>query len=104
MNQSAKEFEVHHQGRPRLIREATLAELVEIRKDLAIRYHGDDYILNRIPHLQRDEIMVRENYISDGPGFAGKLAVIFWGETQFLTVLGDNGSTDTNWQTIDPEI
>jgi hypothetical protein len=85
------------------VRDATLAELIAIRNTLSVRYCNDELLRDRVT-LQRDEIMVRENYISDGPGFAGKLAVIFWGEPQFLTVLGDNGSTDTNWQTIDPEI
>jgi len=71
---------------------------------LRIRYHADDYILERIPTLLCEEIMVRTDYISDGPGFAGKLAGIFWGEPGFLTIIGDNGSTDTNWQVIEVEI
>lgn len=89
---------------PGVIRRANELELIAIRVALQRRYPNDDYIRDRIIYLTVDEIMVREDYISDGPGFAGKLAVIFWGEPQFLTIVGDNGSTDTNWEVIEVEI
>ncbi len=86
------------------IRKANELELIAICVALRARYHQDDYILDRANYLTRDEIMIREDYISDGPSFCGKVAVIFWGEACFLTVLGDNGTTDTNWQVIDVEV
>ncbi|MHC4237689.1 MAG: hypothetical protein ACYSSM_05495 [Planctomycetota bacterium] len=86
------------------IRKANDLELAAIKIALERRYFGDDYILDRAKYLAREEVMIREDYISDGPGFAGKLAVIFWGEPQFMTVIGDNGSTDTNWEVIDVEM
>ena len=86
------------------IRKANELELTAIKLALLARYFQDDFIIERAGHLTRDEIMIREDYISDGPGFAGKLAVIFWGEPQFVTIVGDNGSTDTNWEVIDPEV
>jgi hypothetical protein len=89
---------------PGEIRPANALELIAIGVALNARYPNDDYILGRIKYLTCDEIMVREDYISDGPGFCGKLAVIFWGEPQFLTIIGDNGSTDTNWEVIEVEI
>lgn len=86
------------------IRRANGLELAAIRIALQFRYYNDEHILDRAKHLTRDEIMIREDYISDGPGFAGKLAVIFWGEPQFVTIVGDNGSTDTNWEVIEVEL
>ena len=83
------------------IRQVTPDELELIRLALAARYHSDDYILDRIPTLACEEIMLRENYISDGPGFAGNLAVIFWGEPCFLTVIG---TSDSAWRTIEVEV
>lgn len=86
------------------IRKANELELIAIRVALTRRYFRDEFILERASHLTVDEVMIREDYISDGPGFAGKLAVIFWGEPQFVTIVGDNGSTDTNWEVIDLEL
>lgn len=85
------------------IRHANVIELEAIREALKVRYPNDDYIQGLIPFIACEEIMVRTDYISDGPGFAGKLAVIFWGEPGFLTIVGDNGSTDTNWEVIETE-
>lgn len=89
---------------PGPIRPANELELIAIRVAVERAYPNDDFITDRLPDLVREEVMVREDYISDGPGFCGKLAVIFWGEPQFLTVVGDNGSTDTNWEVIDVEL
>lgn len=86
------------------IRKANELELIAIRSALRTRYFNDEHLLERAHYLTRDEVMIREDYISDGPGFAGKLAVIFWGEPQFVTIVGDNGSTDTNWEVIEPEV
>ena len=89
---------------PGEIRRANELELIAICVALRARYHQDDYILDRANYLTRDEIMIREDYISDGPSFCGKVAGIFWGEACCLTVLGDNGTTDTNWEVIDVEV
>ena len=89
---------------PGVIRKANELELIAIRLALRAKYPNDDYILDRAKYLTVDEIMIREDYISDGPSFCGKVAVIFWGEACFLTVLGDNGCTDTNWEVIDQEV
>ncbi len=86
------------------IRRANELELIAIRIALTRHYPNDDYILDRAKYMTVDEIMIREDYISDGPSFCGKVAVIFWGEACFLTVLGDNGTTDTNWEVIDQEV
>lgn len=89
---------------PGKIRPANELELIVIRVAVERAYPNDEFILDRIADLTGEEVMLREDYISDGPGFCGKLAVIFWGEPQFVTIIGDNGSTDTNWEVIDVEV
>jgi len=100
----ALEDKIHKNPNSHQIRPANEPELIAICIALRARYHNDDYILDRCKYLTVDEIMIREDYISDGPSFCGKLAVIFWGEACFLTILGDNGCTDTNWEVIDQEV
>lgn len=100
----ALEDKIHKNPNSHQIRRANELELIAICVALRARYHQDDYILDRCNFLTVDEIMIREDYISDGPSFCGKVAVIFWGEACFLTVLGDNGCTDTNWEVIDQEV
>jgi hypothetical protein len=112
-----QDFEVLHGGRVGVIRRATRREYLAIlialtdAADTAVPggINGDYSCLQTLTPdtlaewLTPDMIMVRTDYMSDGPGFAGKLAVIFWGEPELFTVLGDNGSTNTNWEVITPE-
>ena len=79
------------------IRSATEPEANLIREAL-LREYPDDR--ERLADLIGCDLMIRENYISDGPGFAGTLAVLFWGEPCFVTVIGDNGATGTNWEVV----
>jgi hypothetical protein len=93
----AHEFEVIHEGRPGQCRHPTTRETDHIREEL-IKAHPDEW--ERLADLIPQDLMLMENYISDGPGFAGTLAVLFWGEPCFITVIGDNGSTGHNWEVI----
>ena len=96
----ASDFEVIHAGRPDIVRIATWAELEQIRETLLDTY-PDQW--DRLADLIRQDIMIRTDYVSDGPGFAGSLAVLFWGEPQFITILGDRGSAGIAWEIIKPE-
>jgi len=89
------------------IRPATDSESVLIRAAIKKdeRYSGGD-LDERIDALHNSEIMVRTDYISDGPGFVGELAVVFWGEPQFVTILckySGRGISPDQWQTIEVE-
>ena len=85
----------------KLVHTATELEVNAIRRTMLLKYPDER---TRLFGLMTNDLMIRENYISDGPGFAGTLAVYFWGEPQFITVIGDNGSTGTNWEVINLEV
>lgn len=70
-------------------------------KNALLKVYPDEW--ERLADLVRQDLMLTDNYISDGPGFMGTLAVLFWGEPCFVTVIGDNGSTGTNWEVIKTE-
>lgn len=96
------DFEVNHTGRRgRLCRFARPDELEPICAAIVTDGVLDSYQVERVACT---DILILENYISDGPGFAGTMAFVIYGEPCFTTVLGDNGSTNTNWETYKQEL
>lgn len=88
-------FQVNKALRPP--RFATVAELDAIRAAWKIAGTFENVDL---ADLICEDIVIHENYISDGPGFWGTLAWIVHGEPQYNTIFGDNGATGTNWEVL----
>ncbi len=91
-----------------MIRAATEAEAVLIRAAIKADDKYSMELYERIDALTCDEIMIRTDYVSDGPGFVGYLAIVFWGEPEFVTVLGKYHaskplmySQPDKWETIE---
>lgn len=87
-------------GEPRLARDSEVPGIMEaLIRDSRFPVSDDDRS-NGTEAPRADDILVTDNYISDGPGFAGSIAFIVWGEPQFVSILTRPPACDGPWTLI----
>ena len=62
-----------------MIREATEQEYAEIGQAYADHINDDGGFIEQPADLPEAQIYIVDNYISDGPGYTGPVALIHWG-------------------------